>query len=185
VRISLSISQNFGRSTAWIVDRPVLAYLVLIVISAIATVGYIAPERVRNYFQPPPVSEPAIAATPAAPIAEAPYKPKPDVEALDLTRSDAILVIESDDIFTPTGAAALRDMIASLEAMPTIRSVLWMDQVPVLNIFGLREPLFPKSQASAARFAAAREKALHHPLVKGQLLSIGFTLRATMTASSI
>jgi predicted RND superfamily exporter protein len=167
----LSISQNFGRSTAWIVDRPVLAYLVLIVISAIATVGYIAPERVRNYFQPPPVSEPAIAATPAAPIAEAPYKPKPDVEALDLTRSDAILVIESDDIFTPTGAAALRDMIASLEAMPTIRSVLWMDQVPVLNIFGLREPLFPKSQASAARFAAAREKALHHPLVKGQLLS--------------
>lgn len=88
-----------------------------------------------------------------------------------MTRSDAILVIESDDIFTPSGARALRRMIASLESIPYVRNVLWMDRVPVLNIFGLREPLFPKSEASTARFAGARERALKHPLVKGQLLS--------------
>ncbi len=41
----------------------------------------------------------------------------------------------------------------------------------MLNIFGLREPLFPKTSASPARFEAARTKALQHPLVKGQLLS--------------
>lgn len=167
----MSISRTFGHSTAWIVDRPVWAYLFLILMSSIASVGYLAPERVRNFFQPPPVVEAAPAAGQAGPVTPPQAKPRPEVEALELTRSDAVLVIESDDIFTPTGAAALRHMIASLEALPHIRNVLWMDQVPVLNIFGLREPLFPKSQASAARFEAAREKALHNPLVNGQLLS--------------
>lgn len=138
--------------------------------SVISIVGYIAPERVREYFLPPPLPEPAPATgavTPAAPA----KKPAPNVESLDLTRSDAILVVESDDIFTPTGAQALRHMVEKLEALPYIRNVLWMDRVPVLNIFGLREPLFPKSQASPARFAAARDKAFQHPLVHGQLLS--------------
>lgn len=171
----MSISHRFGRSTAWIVDRPVWAYLILIAISSVAMVGYLAPERVRNLFQPPSVQEVVPPATAAAPAASAtptaPPKPRPDVEALDLTRSDAILVIESEDLFTPTGAKALRHMVQSLEDVPYIRNVLWMDRVPPLNIFGLREPLFPKSEASPARFAAARERALNHLLIKGQLLS--------------
>ncbi len=167
----MSISRNFGRCTAWIVDRPIWAYLFLCLMSLIATIGYVAPERVRELFLPPPVHAAEASAAPAAPSPAPAKKPRPDVEALELTRSDAILVIESDDIFTPSGAQALRHMIDTLEALPYVRSVLWMDRVPVLNIFGLREPLFPKSQASPARFAAAREHALRHPLVKGQLLS--------------
>ena len=83
----------------------------------------------------------------------------PDVEALELTRADSVLVIESDDIFTPTGAQALRHMVEVIEGLPYVRSVLWMDRIPVLNIFGLREPLFPKTQASATRFAAAAGEA--------------------------
>ena len=167
----MSISHNFGRSTAWIVDRPAWAILLLIMMSLIASVGYVAPERVRNLF----LSAKAPDAGPAQPgngtLTPPMKKVRPNVEALDITRSDAILVIQSDEIFTPIGAQALRHMIATLEAMPSIRSVLWMDRVPVLNIFGLREPLFPKSQASPARFEAAREHALRNPLVKGQLLS--------------
>ena len=46
-----------------------------------------------------------------------------------------------------------------------------MDQIPVLNIFGLREPLFPRAESSQRRFTAARERALSHPLIGGQLLS--------------
>lgn len=166
----MSISRTFGRSTSWIVDRPQWAYLLLVVMSAVAGLGYIAPERVRSLFVRPEVEEAAPAPAAGAP-APRPRKAAPNVDAIDLTRSDAILVIESDDIFTPGGATALRHMVATLEALPYIRNVVWMDRVPVLNIFGLREPLFPKSQASPARFAAARDKALHHPLVKGQLLS--------------
>jgi len=173
----LSISQRFGRSTAWIVDRPVWAYLILILISAIATIGYIDPERVRSLFLPRPVTAPAETPvpaekpTPSSSGGQPVPKPRPQVEALDLTRSDAILVIESDDIFTPAGAKALRQMVQTLESLSYVRNVVWMDRVPVLNIFGLREPLFPKSQASPARFAAAREHALANPLVNGQLLS--------------
>ena len=169
----MSISHNFGRSTAWIVDRPIWSILLLIVISLIALVGYFDPDRVRNVFVPPAiqevVAEPTVKETEEEP--KPVKKPRPDVEALDLTRSDAILVIESNDVFTPAGSEALRQMVKSLELLPYIRSVLWMDRVPPLNIFGLREPLFPKSKASAARFAAAKEHALSNPLVKGQLLS--------------
>lgn len=166
----MSISRTFGRATAWIVDRPLWAYLLLVVMSAIAGMGYIAPERVRSLIVRPPVEVAAPAPAAGAPR-PAPRKMSPNVDSFDLTRSDAVLVIESDDIFTPDGAAALRRMVEKLEALPYIRNVVWMDRVPVLNIFGLREPLFPKSQASPARFAAARDKALHHPLLKGQLLS--------------
>lgn len=169
MKAASSISHRFGRSTAWIVDRPAWAYLFLFLMTAVATVGYVAPERVRNIFKPPPPPQDASTSQPA-PVATA-VKPRPNVEALDLTHSDAILVIESNDVFTPAGAKALRHMIAQFEATPYVRSVLWMDRVPVLNIFGLREPLFPKSDASPARFAAARDHALSHPLVKGQLLS--------------
>lgn len=166
----MSISHHFGRSTAWIVDRPIWAYLVLLVLSSLALVGYVAPERVRDLFERKPAKVDANDAMNAAPDST-PKKPRPNVEALEMTRSDAILVIESKDIFTPRGAKALRHMISTLEAVPYIRNVLWMDRVPVLNIFGLREPLFPKSDASPARFESAREHALRHPLVNGQLLS--------------
>jgi len=175
----VSISQRFGRSTSWIVDRPVWAFLLLVGISAVALMGYIAPDRVRGLVRswttsPSPAGTDASPAapqpeTPAAPAP--PPRPRPNIQALNLTGFDAILVIESPDIFTPSGASALRHMITELESLPHVHNVLWMDRVPVLNIFGLREPLFPKSDASAARFAAARERALQHPLVGGQLLS--------------
>lgn len=41
----------------------------------------------------------------------------------------------------------------------------------MLNIFGLSEPLFPRSEASAERFEAAKVKAMKHPLVGGHLVS--------------
>lgn len=163
-----TLSHRFGVWTAWIVDRPLWTCLFIAFISGIALLGYFAPEKVRNLFKP---AKPEVAESEPAIPAATNNQPRPDVEAFDLTRSDAVLVIESDDVFTPSGAAALRHMVDSLEALPQIRSVVWMDRVPMLNIFGLREPLFPKSQASAARFEAAREKAMHHPLVNGQLLS--------------
>jgi hypothetical protein len=46
-----------------------------------------------------------------------------------------------------------------------------MDRAPATNIFGLREPVLPRATGSPARFAAARERALAHPLVGSQLLS--------------
>ena len=94
--------------------------MLLILISLIALVGYFDPDRVRNIFVrqtvAEAVSEPVVKETNGEP--KGGKKPRPDVEALDLTRSDAILVIESDDVFTPAGANALRQMVKSLESLP-------------------------------------------------------------------
>lgn len=86
-------------------------------------------------------------------------------------RSDAVLVCQSPQFFTPQGAEAMRQVVAELESLPEVDSVLWMDRVPILNIFGLPEPLLPRSTASLRRFEEARRKAAEHPLVHGQLLS--------------
>ena len=46
-----------------------------------------------------------------------------------------------------------------------------MDRVPLLNIFGLPEPIVPSENASQIRFDAAKKKALANPLILGQFLS--------------
>ena len=69
------------------------------------------------------------------------------------------------------GAAALRSVVDRLESLDYVDSILWLERVPMLNIFGLPEPLLPNSTASSERFAKAKTKALAHPLVGDQLLS--------------
>ncbi len=86
-------------------------------------------------------------------------------------RSDTLLVIESDQFFTYEGAETMRDIVATLEAMPAVDSVTWMDTAPPLNIFGLPEPVVPRGRASEQRFKLAEKKAVENPLVVGQLLS--------------
>jgi len=84
---------------------------------------------------------------------------------------DAVLVVESPKFFTPEGVNALRHVVSKLEELPYVRRVTWMDTIPSMNLFGLAEPLFPKSQASPERLLRAKEKALAHPFIRGQLLS--------------
>ncbi|MFN7772281.1 MAG: efflux RND transporter permease subunit [Planctomycetota bacterium] len=87
------------------------------------------------------------------------------------TGGDAVLVVESPDLFTPEGVEALRHVVSQLEAVPYVRRVTWMDTIPSMNLFGLAEPLFPKSQASPERLLRSKEKALAHPFIRGQLLA--------------
>lgn len=160
------MSRLFDRSTGWIVDRPLAAWLLILALSGLATLGYYDPGVVTDLFvaapeQPKPLRRgPRDTATAS-----------PNVDAISLSNADAIIVAESDQFFTPDGAKLMRHVVAALNSQAYVRSVLWMDEAPPLNIFGLPEPLFPRSEASAQRFAAARETALGHPLVGGQLLS--------------
>lgn len=85
--------------------------------------------------------------------------------------ADCFLVVETEDLFTPAATAAVRHMVAAVEQLPYVDSITWVDTVPVLNIFGLREPLLPPNDASPERFRDTRERVLQHPLVAGQLLS--------------
>ncbi len=147
--------------------RSITATLVLLT-TIVATIGHIRPDIVRSLF----ISEPVTAETEADDQGSEPQKAIPDVGgSFSLSDSDAILVVQSSQFFTPVGAKAMRHVVDRLEELDYIRSILWMDRIPVLNIFGLRDPLFPRSEASPERFAAARKRAMEHPLVGGQLLS--------------
>jgi predicted RND superfamily exporter protein len=163
------VSQVFDRSVGWTVDHRWWVTFFILAASSLAIVGYVSPLTVRNWFLP--ATEPAGTTQPSStgPANE----PPPNVEPISLSNADAVLVVhsESDQFFTPDGARALRQVVDDLKSLPYVRSVLWMDQIPVLNIFGLREPLFPHAESSERRFATARERALAHPLIGGQLLS--------------
>jgi uncharacterized protein len=164
-----SVSRISDRSADWTIDHPWLVLLLIAAVSGLAIVGYVAPERVTGLFTAEPPVAPVSAPAPSGPVQE----PPPDVDPIRLSEADAVLVVYSpaDEFFTFRGASALRHVVEELEARDHIQSVLWMNRVPVLNIFGLDEPLLPRGHASARRFAAARERAFAHPLVGGQLLS--------------
>ena len=157
----------FYRGTDWIVERPLLTVALVITISWISLLGYVAPDRVRRFVSPPPptVNDPK----PVIPRERS--RETPNINPFSVADADAIVVVESNEFFTPGGARTMRQVVKRLEALPHVQSVLWMDRVPILNIFGLPEPLLPRASASQLRFDAAREKALKNPLLKGQLLS--------------
>ena len=85
--------------------------------------------------------------------------------------ADCLLVVEVNDLFQPNTVAAVRNVVAAVEQLDYVAKVTWIDSIEVLNVFGLREPLLPREGASAERYAAARERILQHPLIRGQLLS--------------
>ena len=94
-----------------------------------------------------------------------------DSEAFDLRGSDCFLVIDGDDLFTADSVRALRNVILAVEELPYVHRVVWLDRVPSRNRFGLDEPLFPPENSSPERFRVARERALSHPLIVGQLIA--------------
>lgn len=160
------MSSPFDQLAAWSVDRRWAVLLVMAVVTGLAAIGYrdqkLLLSLVEQTEKESEVIEPADDEEPAQ---------LPDVDPFSLSRADAVIVVDSDAFFTPAGAEAMRQVVEDLEALDQVRRIVWMDRVPILNIFGLPQPLFPRSEASPARFADAKEKALNHPLVGGQLLS--------------
>lgn len=150
-------------------DHPVMVTLFILLLSGIALLGYTMPEEVRDWFKPAPVQQVQ---------QQKPEKPRkvretpPDVDPISLTDADTILVIDSEDFFTPERIKALREIVEQIESLDYVRSVFWLEDIPNLNIFGLREPLIPNERASQKRLDAAKEKTVAHPLVGGQLLSV-------------
>ncbi len=84
---------------------------------------------------------------------------------------DTILVVQCDSLFTNKGAAAIRAVVNRIESLDYVSDVLWFDEIPPMNLFGLNETVLPKATSPPERFAIAKAKAKEHPLVNGQLLS--------------
>ncbi len=133
------MSFSFDRTFGWTVNHRFVVALFILIMSGISIVGYIGLDTVKRWFQPPSAASEIVEAN------ESDVPAKPSVEPVSLSNSDAVIVVHSaaDEFFSPQGARALRDVVEELESLDYVRSVLWMDQIPTLNIFGLQEPLFP------------------------------------------
>jgi predicted RND superfamily exporter protein len=174
------------RWICWIVDHRALTLLLLVTFTAFAAMGYVDPGWPQRAWQawhrggaqpadaslqgsPAPGGTAGASSTSGAPSDS--RRPLPAVREMSLSRADVVLVATSEHFFSPEGAAAMREAVADLERLPTVQEVLWLDRAPPLNIFGLREPIFPRTDASPERFQAAKAKAQEHPLIVGQLMS--------------
>ncbi|MEZ6054756.1 MAG: efflux RND transporter permease subunit [Planctomycetaceae bacterium] len=158
--------RTFDRFARLVAEAPWTVFLFILLITGVALVGYYDADRVRSFvlsmFQ-----EEVEQKTDDDDIKS------PDVESVSLADSDATLVIESPGelFFTQDGSDALRKIAENLDDLPQVESVLWMDRLPILNMFGFPRPLLPRAESSEARFKSAAELAHTHPLVGGQMLS--------------
>jgi predicted RND superfamily exporter protein len=157
----------FHRYSNWIVDYPVIPFLLIGVISAFAFAGHFAPDTIYDWLY----AQPEDKATSARSTSAEPQVDVPEVDAYSMGGYHASLLAESESFFTPAGAKTLRHVVKRLEELDYVTEVLWVDEIPTANIFGLPEPLFPHETASQNRFDRAKEKALKNPLIAGQFLS--------------
>lgn len=167
---------KFSLATGWIVNRRWLSALAIAVISAIALGGYLAPAEVVQWFKsfverPDEDENQDGRWLPPAAQSEDDYVPPPVVETIQVSGFDALLVVESDSFFTPAGVETIRAVVDRLQQLEYVEDILWVDEVPTLNLFGLNEPLLPKKESAPERFENAKQKAREHPLVNGQFLS--------------
>ncbi|MGB1927710.1 MAG: efflux RND transporter permease subunit [Mariniblastus sp.] len=166
------MSTRFSLATSWIVDRRWLSSLLVVALSLIAIGGYIAPERITR----------ALGITTGHSLEaqtnildesdeDGDLERPPDVETIPTSGFDVVIVVESEQFFTSEGAEAIRSVVEHLESQDYVDSILWMDKIPSLNIFGLSEPLLPNKEAAPERFEKSKQNAREHPLINGQFLS--------------
>lgn len=169
------MSRKFSRATGWIVDRRWLSLLVLLIFSGVAVGGYTAPDTLVNWlnsFFEREQDKTSESDHINRVLDEEDFEAPPtNIETFNLRGYQAIVVVESDDFFTPNGVHAMRSIVDRLEALDYVFDVRWMDEIPTLNLFGLNEPLLPRKESAPILFEHARKKAKDHPLVNGQLLS--------------
>lgn len=177
---------QFGRVADWIIDHRRVTTVLLVIWTALMAVGHYDPYLILPDSMPLPAAylrqedertareaafDEAFEEAIANQDDETPVAVTRDVSPIRVAAGDVIVVARSDDFFTPDGADAIRAAVAALESLDHVESILWMDEAPMMNVFGLPEPILPSRNASPTRFAAAKQRALEHPLVVGQLLS--------------
>ena len=143
-----------------------LTWLVIGILSVIAVIGYYDHELITKYFK-----KAADAPGRDGGLASGGADDKAESVPVFSFNAESVIVVESADIFSPSGAKAMRKIVEDLEATDIVQNVTWFDQIPMLNIFSMPQPVLPHESASQKRFEIAKKKALQHPFIRGQLLS--------------
>ncbi|MEO0531916.1 MAG: MMPL family transporter [Planctomycetota bacterium] len=133
---------------------------VLLAVTCVAALGYVLPSNTKH-----PLERYEI------PLEDDPPTMTERVQSrFNLGSSDAFLIVEADDLFTPEAIAAVRRLVSAVEELDFVASVFWVDRVPILNVFGFADPLVPPADASPEAFRQAETRLREHPLA-GQLIS--------------
>ncbi|MBC8872948.1 MAG: MMPL family transporter [Planctomycetes bacterium] len=88
--------------------------------------------------------------------------------------NECVVVLQSDDLFSRESVAVIRRLVDGLAALPDVDRVQSILDVrrPAPGVFRrIQIPLVPRDDADDQAFVQARQRALKHPLVAGQLLS--------------
>jgi uncharacterized protein len=171
------LAQHKGSMLRVFADKPWIAVLVIVLMSALSAIGYHDPALLVGQPDRGDGSAAVGGMSGRGGGRSAPAQrrqadgPQVDVTPVMLFGGEVLLLVSGDDFFTPAAARALRQAIEALEQLPQVRHVMWMDRAPPLNLFGLPEPALPDHRASQRRFDAARQRALANPMIAGQLLS--------------
>lgn len=163
------MNRLFERLAAWSAHHRIGVVVLLSAVTAGSLLGHFDPDFFTRLDEGTPSENGGAVSSNS--VDEDIERPPENVQPMSLSSAHAALVVESDEFFEYETAVALRKSVEAIEALPQVQGLLWLDRVPVLNVFGLPEPLMPGSHASEQRFAAAKQRALANPLVGGQLLS--------------
>jgi predicted RND superfamily exporter protein len=85
--------------------------------------------------------------------------------------NDCVVVLESDDLFTPTAVDVIRNIGNRCRSIEGIAGVQSLADVTVFPKNGFPRAMLPVQNAPENVFVQSRRDAANHPLVKGQLLS--------------
>ncbi len=153
---------------------PSLALVTIVVMTAISSIGYYDPYLIiaRPVDQDGPIALPNVATEKSDRSTRSEARQRAEAAGtVSVFGSDVVMVVRCDNFFTPTNSQAIRAAVQELTKLPQVRSIMWMDEAPPLNIFGMPQPALPDHRASQTRFDSAREQAIKNPMIGGQLLS--------------
>lgn len=85
---------------------------------------------------------------------------------------ECIVVVESDQLFSPQGVSLLRSLTEEISKIDQIESVRSMDDVVVVRPDRPLESILPKEGALPEDFTQARGDVLAHPMLGGHLVSL-------------
>lgn len=174
------------RAFYWWADSGLAQFTLLCVMTTLACIGYFNPRLITDAWFADPKAMIVDADVRAVALQQASQSEQtetqseqinpPDIETFQVAGGDCILVATiqqptAEGFFTPENLRAIYRVAEELEKLPQIESVLWLDNVPGFNLFGLTGTLVPSPNASPRQMETARKRVLDNPLAVGQLIS--------------
>lgn len=171
----------------WWADHTGAQLLVFLSLSVLAGIGYTHPEWVRNLFLDDGVYDesyfiPSIVRVSNSSSGGADrrvtQRSQPENQSpFQVGGGECVLVAivdppSDDGFFTRENLSAIYNVAEGLQELPQVGRLIWLDNVPGFNLFGLSGTLLPSPNASQRQMRTAKERVLENPIALGQLISV-------------